>query len=58
MFIYFDNPINQHIQAYLFWQNDTENYIDSKITEIFYKNDYKALALIDGSTSKCLFKIK
>lgn len=43
----FDNPINQHIQGYLFWQNDTEDYIDSKITNILYKNDYKALALID-----------
>ena len=43
----FDNPINQHIQGYLFWQNDTKNYIDSKITDILYKNDYKALALID-----------
>lgn len=43
----FNNPINQHIQAYLFWENDTENYIDSKIRNILYQNDYKALALID-----------
>lgn len=43
----FDNPINQHIQGYLFWQNDIENYIDSKITDILYKNYYKSLALVD-----------
>lgn len=43
----FKNPINNHIQAYMFWRNDTEEYIDEQIKNVLYKNDYQAIALID-----------
>lgn len=45
----FNNPINNHLQAYFIWIKNTERYIDEKIKNILYKNDYKALALIDIS---------
>ncbi len=43
----FKNPINNHIQAYMFWRNNTEEYIDEQIKNVLYKNDYQAIALID-----------
>ena len=43
----FKNPINNHIQAYMFWRNNTEEYMDEQIKNVLYKNDYQAIALID-----------
>lgn len=52
----FKNPYNDHVEAYVIWRDQTENYIDNRIREILYQIDYTALALIDIEKRNLYFR--
>lgn len=52
----FKNPHNEHVEAYVIWRDQTEKFIDTRIREILYQIDYKALALIDVQKENLYFR--